>query len=105
MLLIYKPHTICLAADGDRGRPSHPCTAARRVSMTAPGVGDPKIAEPATMTLAPAAAADLTVVEFSPPSTWMSKRGYSSRSFAIFGSIAVKNGCPPNPASTVITKI
>jgi hypothetical protein len=51
-------------------------TAARIVRMASPGSLAPRIAVPATITLAPCLAASTTVVQSTPPSTSMSREGY-----------------------------
>lgn len=64
-----------------------------------------KMLLPATMQLAPLSTANSILSKFNPPSTWMSMLGSFCRIYFTFGIISSMNFCPPNPGSTVITKI
>ena len=62
-------------------------TASRSCLITAGGSAAPNMAEPATMTFAPAAAATPIVEGASPPSTSMSRSGNRLRSSATWNGV------------------
>eukprot|EP00967_Tisochrysis_lutea_P141552 scaffold260208_cov28-Tisochrysis_lutea.AAC.2 len=79
-------------------------SALERISLIGTAGSEPlKVAEPATITLAPAAAATSTLAAESPPSTWMSRLGHWLRSAATLAIMSGMNDWPPKPGSTVIT--
>eukprot|EP00882_Tetradesmus_deserticola_P026684 GHRQ01029463.1.p1 GENE.GHRQ01029463.1~~GHRQ01029463.1.p1 ORF type:complete len:110 (+),score=30.67 GHRQ01029463.1:220-549(+) len=71
--------------------------------ITCAGSAAPKIALPATNTLAPAAAAATAVSAVMPPSTSISSSGNCCRSPLHFCTASAMNFWPPKPGCTVST--
>src|SRR5262249_6476958 len=78
---------------------------ARIVLSAEPGSAAPKIAEPATRTLAPSSASDLARPAFTPPSTKTStgREPRSGRTSPIFRCADGMKGWPPKPGVTELT--
>mmetsp|Transcript_43085 Transcript_43085/g.122120 ORF Transcript_43085/g.122120 Transcript_43085/m.122120 type:complete len:259 (+) Transcript_43085:977-1753(+) len=109
-MIVHRPCRLRETTNTDKRSGAHSLTyllsssTLCRISlMTASGSSALKIAVPATIAFAPAAAAIFVVSTVSPPSTSMVSEGYLARAVLTLSIMSSMNFCPPKPGSTVMT--